>query len=140
MTEENATLPIKNIFIWTSKQDVQLLTDSGKTLSQIQKKAIEIKNKTVKEIEEGSLSNSEHGKIFKFRLMNKLFEKHKKSQSIFSKCAIVYLIKNNCSIPEPEEDPQEYQKYYRAKEIETERLIKQLQARLPKPRDLTNDI
>ena len=52
-------------------------------------------------------------------------------------CSIVYLLKNNCQVSLLEEEPDEYAKLRRKKEIEIERLKEQLKSHIPKGRDLT---
>lgn len=53
------------------------------------------------------------------------------------RCAIAYLIKNGGKIPEAEEDPEKFAQRLHRKRKEVEQLEAQLQARLPKGRDLT---
>ncbi|MBW4594353.1 MAG: type V CRISPR-associated protein Cas12k [Brasilonema angustatum HA4187-MV1] len=68
-----------------------------------------------------------------------LFETYRKSEDVLTKCALVYLIKNNCHLSFLEEDPDKYVKLRRKKEIEIERLKDQLKSRVPKGRDLTKE-
>ena len=69
-----------------------------------------------------------------------LFEAYKTAEAVLSKCAIAYLLKNNCQIPPKPEHPEKFQKRRRKAEIRVERIIEQLaRTRLPKGRDLTNE-
>jgi IS605 OrfB family transposase len=69
-----------------------------------------------------------------------LFEAYKTAETDLSKCAIAYLLKNNCQIPTKAEHPEKFQKRRRKAEIRVERIIEQLaRTRLPKGRDLTNE-
>ncbi|MEP0902110.1 type V CRISPR-associated protein Cas12k [Nodosilinea sp. FACHB-13] len=69
-----------------------------------------------------------------------LFEAYKTAETDLSKCAIAYLLKNNCQIPTKAEHPKKFQKRRRKAEIRVERIIEQLaRTRLPKGRDLTNE-
>ncbi|WP_243714126.1 type V CRISPR-associated protein Cas12k [Nostoc sp. 106C] len=56
-----------------------------------------------------------------------------------TRCAIAYLLKNNCKISECDEDPEEFTRNRRKKVIEIERLKDQLQSRIPKGRDLIGE-
>ncbi|MGB3311373.1 MAG: type V CRISPR-associated protein Cas12k [Nodosilinea sp.] len=69
-----------------------------------------------------------------------LFEAYKTAETDLSKCAIAYLLKNNCQIPPKSENPKKFQRRRRKTEIRVERIIEQLaRTRLPKGRDLTNE-
>jgi IS605 OrfB family transposase len=69
-----------------------------------------------------------------------LSEAYKTAETDLSKCAIAYLLKNNCQIPTKAEHPGKFQKRRRKAEIRVERIIEQLaRTRLPKGRDLTNE-
>jgi hypothetical protein len=61
-----------------------------------------------------------------------LFQAYDKAKAPQQRCAIAYLLKNNCQVSEVEEDPEAYQRRRRKKEIEIERLTEQLKSRLPK--------
>lgn len=64
---------------------------------------------------------------------------HLKTKKLIQQCAIVYLLKNKLEFPKQPEDPEKYRQYRRKKEIQVEQLEKQLKARLPKGRNLTQD-
>ncbi|MBD2357037.1 hypothetical protein H6G41_20815 [Tolypothrix sp. FACHB-123] len=72
-------------------------------------------------------------------LFNALFALYDQTKDCLSQCAIAYLLKNNCQVSEIDEDPEEYVKRRRQKEIELERLKEQLKSRKPKGRDLTGE-
>lgn len=72
-------------------------------------------------------------------LMDRLFKAHAAADDLLTQCAIAYLIKNGGEIPETEEDPEKFAHRIHRKQKEIERLEAQLQARLPKGRDLTGE-
>lgn len=53
--------------------------------------------------------------------------------------AIAYLLKNDCKLPTNEEDSKKFAIRKRQAEVKVERLIKQIEASLPKGRDLTGE-
>ncbi|MBD2532007.1 hypothetical protein H6G97_21410 [Nostoc flagelliforme FACHB-838] len=55
-----------------------------------------------------------------------------------TRCAISYLLKNGCKIKDKEEDAKKFTQRRRKLEIQIERLREQLEARIPKGRDLTD--
>ncbi|MBR8829666.1 MAG: hypothetical protein N5P05_001384 [Chroococcopsis gigantea SAG 12.99] len=70
-------------------------------------------------------------------LFDRLFQAYNDEQDELRSCALAYLLKNNCEITEEDEDLQRYNQRRRRKEIEIERLQKQLENRFPIGRDLT---
>jgi hypothetical protein len=69
-----------------------------------------------------------------------LWDLYQETEDTLQKCAIAYLLKNKCQVPEKPEDPEKFQHRRRKAEIRAERLNEQLtKARLPKGRDLTNE-
>ncbi len=64
---------------------------------------------------------------------------HLKAKKLIQQCAVVYLLKNKLEFANQPEDPEKYQQYRRKKEIQIEQLEKQLKARLPKGRNLTEE-
>jgi hypothetical protein len=72
-------------------------------------------------------------------LFDALFIAYEQAKTSLERCAIAYLLKNNCSVSEEPENPEAYEKRRRAKEIEIQRLEQQLQMALPKGRDLNGD-
>ena len=61
---------------------------------------------------------------------------HLKKKKLIQQCAVIYLLKNQLEFANEPEDTEKYQLYKRRKEIEVEKLQKQLKARLPKGRSL----
>ncbi|MBD2518878.1 hypothetical protein H6G93_28750 [Nostoc sp. FACHB-973] len=70
---------------------------------------------------------------------SRLFEAYRQTEDALTRCALVYLLKNNCQVSFVEEDLEQYTKQRRKKEIEIERLKIQLTSRVPKGRDLTGE-
>ncbi|MDF5722712.1 MAG: type V CRISPR-associated protein Cas12k [Rhizonema sp. PD37] len=70
-----------------------------------------------------------------------LYEIHKKTQDIGTKCAVAYLIKNYNKISDLEEDIEKLKERRTQKEVEIKRLEKQIRDnRLPNGRDITGEI
>ena len=66
-----------------------------------------------------------------------LFRLYGETEEVLTRCAIAYLLKNGCKLPDRAEDPEKFAKRRRKTEIRLERLIKTLQrTRFPKGRDL----
>jgi hypothetical protein len=70
-------------------------------------------------------------------LSHSLFEAYRQSEDNLNRSA-AYLLKNGCKLTDKEEDPEKFAKRRRRVEIQIQRLIEQLTARMPKGRDLTN--
>lgn len=71
-------------------------------------------------------------------LVDTLYEIHKKTQDVLTRCAVAYLIKNHNKVSELEEDIEKLKERRTQKEVEIKRLEKQLQDnRLPNGRDIT---
>ncbi|WP_199316240.1 type V CRISPR-associated protein Cas12k [Tolypothrix sp. FACHB-123] len=68
-----------------------------------------------------------------------LLNTYQETEDTLTRCALAYLLKNNCLISELDEDSEEFTRNRRKKEIEIERLKDQLQSRIPKGRDLTGE-
>jgi len=67
-----------------------------------------------------------------------LFKLYWKTEEPLSRCAIAYLLKNGCKLPNRDEDPKKFAKRRRKTEIRLERLTSTLQrTRIPKGRDLS---
>ncbi|AFZ00435.1 type V CRISPR-associated protein Cas12k [Calothrix sp. PCC 6303] len=131
------------------RSDTELEQESNSNLEKIRAKATEIldsfatrqinqvnsksktsknnKNKQEKEVKSLSIQS------------NILFETYRQTEDNLTKCAIVYLLKNNCEVNDVEEDIEEYEKNKRKKEIQIKRLEDQLKSRVPKGRDLTGE-
>ncbi|MDJ0692242.1 MAG: type V CRISPR-associated protein Cas12k [Xenococcaceae cyanobacterium MO_188.B32] len=126
------------------RSDIELERESGKDMTQIRLQAAKILKKTEeKVINQHSPNKSQRKKTKKKKSQKKssnifasLFHKYDEAKDISAKCVLAYLLKNNCQVNEDDEDPEKYALYRRKKEIEVERLKKQLKSRLPLGRDL----
>ncbi len=134
------------------KSEEELLQETSLSLSELQIEAGKILTKEQKKLQQLHEKNSEE-KLSKVELSKKffsnlidLYEKiakdcekekkpHLKVKKVLKRCAIVYLLKNKCKIPDQPEDPKAYKKYRKRKEIQIERLEHQLRGRLPKGRE-----
>ena len=68
-----------------------------------------------------------------------LFRLYEQTEEVLTQCAIVYLLKNGCRVPEKPEDYERFVERRRKVEIRLERLMMQFQnSRLPSGRDLSN--
>ena len=65
-------------------------------------------------------------------LSQALFDAYRDTEDILTRCAISYLLKNGCKLPDKEENPEKFAKYRRKVEIQVLRLTEQLEARIPK--------
>ncbi len=127
------------------KSDAELIEVSGVTLDSIRNKAIDIlaqltSESTTIEIhpqkgkKSKKLKNSEDEKS----LYQALFDTYSDTEDILIRCAISYLFKNGCTVTNKEENSEKFTKRRRKLEIQIQRLTEQLEARVPKGRDLTN--
>jgi hypothetical protein len=70
-------------------------------------------------------------------LSDQLFDLYRDSKCVMEQCAIALLLKNGCKLPIQSEDPQEFVQRRRKTEIQIQRLQEQLESRIPRGRDLT---
>ncbi|OCQ91136.1 hypothetical protein BCD64_12710 [Nostoc sp. MBR 210] len=126
------------------KTDLELEQESQCSLNLIRTTANEILTKLTPQSEQNK--NQRKGKKTKKSTKPKkpslfqiLLNTYKETEDPLTRCAIAYLLKNNCQISELDEDSEEFTKNRRKKEIEIERLKNQLQSRIPKGRDLTGE-
>ncbi|XGV97350.1 MAG: type V CRISPR-associated protein Cas12k [Leptolyngbya sp. BL-A-14] len=69
---------------------------------------------------------------------NELFQLYDAVDNVLTRCAIAYLLKNGCKLPDKPEDAKKFAKRRRKTEIRLERLMHTLQrTRLPQGRDLS---
>ncbi|MEM9927037.1 MAG: type V CRISPR-associated protein Cas12k [Cyanobacteria bacterium P01_D01_bin.50] len=132
---------------WLSilKSDEELVESSGRSLENIKEKALEIlvqsttqaveQQKQNRKNKKGSSTKKKSSK----KLLTTLFEAYEQTEDDLERYAIVYLLKNNCEIPEKEEDPEKFAQKLHKKEIEIERLRELLTSRMPHGRDLTGE-
>jgi IS605 OrfB family transposase len=129
------------------KSDAELLELSGSTLEAIQQRAQAILSQlTVEENQanpqaekRGTARRKANSSNQNASLIARLFAAYEATDDHMSRCAIAYLIKNGGEIPATEEDPEKFAHRVHRKQKEIERLEEQLQARLPKGRDLTGE-
>ncbi|BAY48821.1 hypothetical protein SAMD00079811_64470 [Scytonema sp. HK-05] len=130
------------------KSDIELQQESQCNLDIIRNKANEIltsfvanftENRNQQFKKKGNKTKKNKKEEEESTLFNALFKIYDKTKDCLSQCALAYLLKNNCQVSEIDEDPEEYVKRRRRKEIEIERLRKQLKSRKPKGRDLTGE-
>ncbi|MEH2123321.1 type V CRISPR-associated protein Cas12k [Nostoc sp.] len=126
------------------KSDLELEQESQCSLNVIRTKATEILTKFTPQSEQNS--NQRKGKKTKKSTKSKksllfqiLLNTYGETEDSLTRCALAYLLKNKCKISELDEDPEEFTRNRRKKEIEIERLKDQLQSRIPKGRDLTGE-
>ncbi|BAZ48772.1 hypothetical protein NIES4103_13810 [Nostoc sp. NIES-4103] len=126
------------------KSDQQLEQESQCSLNVIRTKAIEILSQFTPQSDQNknqrkSKKTKKSAKLHKSSLFQILLNTYEQTQDPLTRCAVAYLLKNNCQISELHEDPEKFTRNRRKKEIEIERLKDQLQGRLPKGRDLTGE-
>jgi hypothetical protein len=129
------------------KGDAELLELSGSTLDALQHRAQDILSQRDTDRETQSAPNTNQRKPAQQQanssnnasLIAHLFAAYDATDDTLSRCAIAYLLKNGCKIPETEEDLEKFAHRIHRKQKEIEQLEAQLQARLPKGRDLTGE-
>jgi len=126
------------------KSDLELEQESQCSLDSIRTKATELLTKFTPQSDQNN--NRKNGKKAKkstkiktSSLCKILLNTYEEAQDLLVHCALAYLLKNNCQISELDEDPEKFARNRRKKEIEIERLKDQLQSRIPKGRDLTEE-
>ena len=127
------------------KSDAELLELSGSTLNALQHRAQDILGQ--RNTEPQSAPNTNQRKPAQQQanssnnasLIAHLFATYDATDDTLSRCAISYLLKNGCKILETEEGPEKFAHRIHRKQKEIEQLEAQLQARLPKGRDLTGE-
>lgn len=129
------------------KSDAELLELSGSSLHSLQQQAQAILSQlnanngtqlalnTKKPRKARQQTKSGNGSS----LIARLFEAYDATNIILDRCVIAYLIKNSGKIPTTDEDPEKFTHRIHRKQKEVEQLEAQLQARLPKGRDLTGE-
>lgn len=127
------------------KIDIELQQESQCSLDIIRNKANKILNSFVIESTQKPRTTSKIKKRSKKTniddktVFKNLFELYDKTEDSLSKCAIAYLLKNDCLVREIDEEPIQYAQRRRQKEIQVERLREQLKSQKPKGRDLTGE-
>jgi hypothetical protein len=137
----------KQRWINVVKSDAELLDLSGSTLDALQEQARAILNQLEAEHEpeadpnpkQRHSSRQQAHSANNVSLMTGLFAAYEATDDILSRCAIAHLIKNGCKLAATEEDPEKFAHRLHRQQKEIEQLEAQLQARLPKGRDLTGE-
>jgi small-conductance mechanosensitive channel len=123
------------------KSDDELLQNSGYDLSGLREKAAEIltqiQNSQTESTTQPTKRKKRKQKASSDSLFGQLFQYYRDTEEQPERGAIAYLLKNQCTIPEEEEDPEQFERRRRKVEIQIQRLEDQIEARLPKGRDLT---
>lgn len=124
----------KQRWLTVVKSDAELLELSNSTLVELQQQAQAILRQR-----DAESTNRSHPTAQTMSLLTHLFEAYESTEDSLTRCAIAYLIKNGGKIPETEEDPEKFAHRLHQKQKQVEQLEAQLQARLPKGRDLTGE-
>lgn len=126
------------------KSDAELIEESKETLDSIRNKASEIlaqltpESTNIKKQKKGKKNKNPKKSKDDKSLSNALFDAYKNTEDILTRCAISYLLKNGCKLSETEEEAEKFIKRRRKLEIQIQRLTEQIEARIPKGRDLTD--
>lgn len=130
------------------KSAPELLEASGLTIESLRSKAAEILAEFTPQsdpVEAQPATGNKRKKTQKSKasdsdrsISKTLFENYRDTEDIVTRCAISYLLKNVCKINHKDEDAEKFANRRRKLKIQIERLREQLEARIPKGRDLTN--
>jgi hypothetical protein len=125
------------------KSDPESIELSGSSLEAIRQEAQAILSQFNAENEIRSSPNAKKRKKSQSandpNLVSYLFKVYEATEDILSHCAISHLLKNDCKVSETEEDPKKFAHRIHCKQIQIEQLEAELNARLPKGRDLTGE-
>lgn len=127
------------------KSDAELLELSGSTIKIIRHQAQDILSQLNAEHRTPSVpakktrgkKQQKAGSPNSASLISHLFEAYEATEDTLTKCAIVYLIKDGCKIPETKELPEKFAHRIHRQQKEIKQLEEQVTARLSKGRDLT---
>jgi hypothetical protein len=123
------------------KSDRESIELSGSSLDVIKQRAQDILNEINAEQPNQSAPKAQKSKKASstndVNLMSCLFKLYAATEDILTHCAIAHLLKNDCKVSETEEDPDKFAHRIHSKQNAIEELKAQLNARLPKVRDLT---
>ena len=123
----------KQMWLTILKSDDELVEICGQDLETVQKKAAQILAQIEKTTETAESQNNPK----KDAIRAHLFKKHDKSKQSLIRCATAYLLKNGGKLPDKPEDSDKFTYRRRKAEIQVQRLQDQIEARIPKGRDLT---
>ena len=126
------------------KNDGELEQESGCSLEVIRAKASQILTQVATQSDSKQNQPPKRKKTKKGNaneppstVFNQLFNSYGKTDDSLRRCALTYLLKNDCQVSEVEEDPEKLAHRRRKTEIGIERLKEQLKSRIPKGRNLT---
>lgn len=122
----------KTFWLEILQSDAALTEATGQSLEAIQAQATAILNQVTRQSRNGP-ANEER------TAYSRLFDRYRAADNVLDRCAIAYLLKNRGHLPTEPEDPAKFAKRRRKAEIQAQRLQDQIEARLPKGRDLTGD-
>ncbi|WP_219907701.1 type V CRISPR-associated protein Cas12k [Aphanothece hegewaldii] len=133
----------QNRWLAILKSDEELVQISQSSLETIQLRATEILS-CLTPVTQHQLSNKNNKKTKKSEntdsgLFNQLHKLYDETTDNLTHCAIRYLLKNGCRIPQKPENPQKFDQRCRKVEIKIERLIEQMDGSIPTGRDLTGN-
>jgi hypothetical protein len=123
----------KQTWLTILKSDDELIELCGRDLEEIQDKATQILDDAETTIEE----QEGQDKAKPAAIRAHLFKWYDQAKQPLIRCAVAYLLKHGCKIPDQPEDPEKFAHRRRKAEIQVQRLQDQLEARIPKGRDLT---
>ncbi|MFQ4139006.1 type V CRISPR-associated protein Cas12k [Nodosilinea sp. PGN35] len=126
----------KQMWLTILKSDDELTEMCGQGLETIREKAAQVLAQIEKAVETDKTEGSP-GKSTTDLIRAQLFKKHDQAKQPLIRCAAAYLLKNGGKVPEQSEDPEKFTHRRRKAEIQVQRLQDQIEARIPKGRDLT---
>ncbi|MEO1431944.1 MAG: type V CRISPR-associated protein Cas12k [Cyanobacteria bacterium J06633_8] len=138
----------KKRYLAMLRSDIELQKESNFSLESIRAKAndilVEVREQFDKTENDKPQKKENKNKKNKKKFINNtlffaLFDIYDKTEDILSKCALAYLLKNQCNITNEDENEDKYNLYRRRKEIEIERLTDQLKSKRPNGRDLNSN-
>jgi transposase len=127
------------------KSDAELVETSGVTLESLRTKAAEILAQFAPQADTVEVQPAKGKKRKKTKKSDAessisvtLFDDYRDTKETLTRCTISYLLKNGCKINKKEEDAEKFAQRRRKLEIQIKRLREQLEARIPKGRDLSD--
>lgn len=120
------------------KGDDELVELCGETIESIQNTASQILqevNQAVVQEASDSLPAKQRVSLIRKRIFKKLAS----AKRPLTRCAVTYLLKNHCKLPQEPEDTDRFAHRRRKAELQIQRLQAQIDSRIPKGRDLTGE-
>jgi transposase len=128
------------------KSDEELTQESGVELTTIRDRASAILARLQSPTDSNEANQNQDSRGGKRRkkpassdrsLASQLFKRYRDSKRVLDQCAIAFLLKSGCKVPQQEEDPEKFAQHRRKVEIQIQRLQEQIESRIPRGRDLT---